>query len=149
MNSLFDDAGLASALERIRRLTADTPAAWGKMTVGQMLAHVQTPLLIATGEVKLKRSLLGRVLGGLVKKSVVGPKPFKQGLPTDPRFVVKDERDFAKEQGVLITCVEIFGRGGAAGVTPDPHPFFGKLSPAQWDGLMWKHLDHHLRQFGA
>lgn len=149
MNSLFDDTELNAVLVRVRKLSSDTPAQWGKMSVGQMLAHVQTPLLIATGEVKLKRSLLGRVLGGLVKKSVVGPKPFKQGLPTDPRFVVKDDRDFEREQSSLLACVEVFGRGGPAGVTPDPHPFFGKLSHGQWDALMWKHLDHHLRQFGV
>ncbi len=149
MNSLFDDTELTTVLERIRALDEGTQAAWGKMNVAQMLAHLQTPFLIATGDVKLKRSFLGRMLGGMVKKSVLSPKPFKQGLPTDPRFIVKDDRDFAKEQGALMACVEVFGRGGAAGVTPDPHPFFGKMTPAQWDALMWKHVDHHLRQFGA
>lgn len=29
------------------------------------------------------------------------------------------------------------------------HPAFGPLSGREWDVLSWKHLDHHLRQFGV
>ena len=67
--------------------------------------------------------------------------------PTDPKFRVLDERDFEPEQAELITLVKRFGESGA--VTTDPHPFFGPMSSEEWDRLMWKHLDHHLRQFGA
>ncbi len=35
------------------------------------------------------------------------------------------------------------------GLSKDPHPFFGNLNSEEWDTLNWKHLDHHLRQFGV
>ncbi|MDZ4803510.1 MAG: DUF1569 domain-containing protein [Candidatus Eisenbacteria bacterium] len=31
----------------------------------------------------------------------------------------------------------------------EPNPIFGNLSVDEWGKLSWKHLDHHLRQFGA
>jgi Protein of unknown function (DUF1569) len=42
-----------------------------------------------------------------------------------------------------------FAKGGAEGCTKHPHNFFGKLTPLEWATGMYKHLDHHLRQFGA
>ena len=55
--------------------------------------------------------------------------------------------DFQDERATLIDLVLRFGSMGA--VTPDPHPLFGSLTAEEWDRLMWKHLDHHLRQFGT
>ena len=149
MNSLLDSSESARFTERLRAVQPDSPAVWGKMDAAQMLAHCRTPLQLATGEVKLKRSLLGRLLGGLVKGKVVGPEPFKHDLPTDPRFRVADPRQFAEEHAAVLALVSKFSEAGLEGVTREPHPFFGSMSPAQWDTLMWKHLDHHLRQFGV
>lgn len=149
MKSLFDPKTLDEMLSRLRSLSNDSERKWGKMSVAQMLAHCQTPMCLAIGDVKLKRSLLGKLIGRMIKGKVVGPKPFKQGLPTDARFVVKDERDFATEHTALSALVERYAAGGPDGISKDPHPFFGPMTPEEWDALMWKHLDHHLQQFGA
>ena len=45
--------------------------------------------------------------------------------------------------------VDRFGVAGPSGLTSLPHPFFGPLSSEEWQALQWRHLDHHLRQFGA
>lgn len=149
MKSLLDPTEAGTMLGRLRALSAESTPQWGEMSVGQMLAHCATPMRMAMGDVKLKRSFLGKMLGWMIRKVALGPKPFRQGLPTDKRFVVTDEREFAAEQAGLIELVERFAAGGPDGITKEPHAFFGPMSAEEWDWLMWKHLDHHLRQFAV
>ncbi|MFN0057137.1 MAG: DUF1569 domain-containing protein [Planctomycetota bacterium] len=149
MSSMFNPKDSDAILARIQRLTPNQKAEWGKMNVSQMLAHCRAPLRVATGELQLKRSLMGFLFGRLAKKSLTGPKPFQRNLPTDKSFLVRDQRDFATEKRELIEQVQSFVAGGPAGLISTPHPFFGKLTVAEWDTLQWKHLDHHLRQFGV
>ena len=146
--SLSKAPGNAAAIQRIEALSADASPQWGKMTCPQMLAHCQKPLQVAAGELRLKRRLIGRLLGGWAKKKfVVGDAPFDLNSPTDPEFRIRDERDFERERARLIELVKRYGEHGV--VTPDPHPFFGPMSATEWDRLLSKHLDHHLRQFGV
>jgi hypothetical protein len=147
MKSLFNPAENKELIERIERLTPATQPKWGKMRVDQMLGHCQAPFQVAYGELKLKRGLIGFLFGGMAKKQMSGPKPFKQNLPTHPKFVVADQRVFNEEKQKLETYIERFNNPKA--IVLDTHPFFGKMSPNEWDNLMWKHLDHHLRQFGV
>ena len=148
-DSLFDPAGLSAILARLDRLRPDAARQWGKMSAAQMLAHCQQPLRVALGELPLKRSLVGYLFGRMAKKKLLAPEPWKPGMPTAPEFRITDARDFAKEQAALRALVERFGRGGPAGLSQNPHPFFGPLSTEEWQALQWRHLDHHLRQFGA
>ncbi len=148
MDTLLEASGNDAIVTRIGALAADTPALWGKMNVAQMLVHCQRPFLVASDELKLPRGLIGRLFGGMAKKRFVdGTAPFGKNSPTDPAFRVKDRHEFAREQAGLVRLVTRFGTTGAS--TRDPHPFFGPLTGAEWDRLLWKHLDHHLRQFGA
>lgn len=149
MPSLFQSADQAVIVLRIQSLRSDSARAWGRMSAAQMLAHCQPPLLVATGALPLKRGLVGILFGRLAKRQLAGPKPFGRDMPTAPEFRVKDERDFAREQQKLLQLVREFGQGGPAGLTKAPHPFFGPMTAEEWDLLQWKHLDHHLRQFGA
>lgn len=149
MPSLFQVEGLAEMLRRLQALQPGTPAVWGKMDVAQMLAHCQVPLRVASGELRLPRSFLGRLLGGMVKKKVTGPEPFRRGLPTDARFRVEEPREFAHEQRELMGLLERLQKAGPGGLTREPHPFFGPMSAEEWDALLWKHMDHHLQQFGV
>lgn len=148
-DSLFDVTGRAAMLARLDRLQPDAARQWGKMTAAQMLAHCQQPLRVATGELPLKRSLVGFLFGRLAKKKLLAPAPWKPGLPTAPEFKITDARDFAKEKAALLAIVKRFGEAGPAGLTTAPHPFFGPLTTDEWQALQWKHLDHHLRQFGG
>lgn len=147
--SLFDPEGRRSMLARIDSLQPDAARRWGKMTAGQMLAHCQQPLRVATGELRLKRNLMGLLFGRMAKRMLMKPGPMRPNLPTAPEFVVADERDFAREKAALLALVQAFGEAGPAGLTREPHPFFGRLQAEEWQTLQWKHLDHHLRQFGA
>ena len=147
--SIFRPADLDAVLARIRGLAPDTARVWGKMDAAQMFAHCQVPIRVALGDVKLKRGLVGILFGRMAKKSLMKPKDFGRGMPTAPEFRVLDRRDFEAERGRLVDLVGRLGRGGPGTLTAAPHPFFGAMTTDEWDTLMWKHLDHHLRQFGA
>lgn len=114
-----------------------------------MLAHCQAPLRVAVGELKLKRSLIGLLFGRMAKKKLLAPAAWKPNMPTAPEFKVQPKGDFMQERQALAALVQRFGEAGPDGTPEEPHPFFGPLTPAEWDALQWKHLDHHLRQFGA
>jgi transposase InsO family protein len=45
--------------------------------------------------------------------------------------------------------IDRFVAAGPKSCTTHPHSFFGPLTPEEWAILMYKHLDHHLRQFGV
>ena len=147
--SIFRADDLDTLLGRIGRLEPASTRTWGKMDAAQACAHCQVPLRVALGEQRLKRGLIGILFGGLAKKSLMRDEPFKENLPTDKAFLVRDARDFRVERERLVALVFRLGRGGPSLLTSEPHPFFGALTPAEWDRLMWKHLDHHLRQFGV
>ena len=63
--------------------------------------------------------------------------------------MIADERDLGAEREKLTGLIERFSAGGVGGCTKHPHSFFGKMTPEEWAVLMYKHLDHHLRQFGV
>ncbi|HUR28020.1 MAG TPA: DUF1569 domain-containing protein [Planctomycetota bacterium] len=147
--TLFETRSNQAIVARIQALRPDSKALWGKMQVAQMLAHCRQPLLVATGELQLKRGLIGILFGKLAKKKLTAPEPFKRGLPTAPQFIVRDPQAFAEERARLIALVERFAKEGPSVLSREPHPFFGPLTQEEWDLLQVKHLDHHLRQFGA
>lgn len=146
MKSLFDPTENQNIIDRIQKLTPASQAKWGKMNVAQMLAHCQHPLRVVYGEMKLKRSLMGILFGGMVKRMLLKDDPYKPGMPTAKEFIITDSHEFDKERKTLTDLVKRFSPDQ---VSKDPHPFFGKMTIAEWDFMQWKHLDHHLRQFGA
>lgn len=149
MTTLYDAQTMRQTVQRIEALRPDAQRQWGKMTVGQMLAHCCAPLRIAVDDVPSKQILLGKLLAPFAKRAAFGPKPFDRNLPTDASFRFTDARDLDTERARLLELLRRFGANGPAGVTRSPHIFFGPLEPEQWGVLMYKHTDHHLRQFGA
>lgn len=149
MPSLFNPTDSTAIVDRIKRLNPATQGQWGMMNVSQMLAHTQRPLRVATGELKLKRTLLGRVLGPYFKRKLVGPGTFPRNTATDKAFKVTDQRQFDTERTKLVELIQQYTEKGPKAITKDPHPFFGPMTPDEWDIIQWKHLDHHLRQFGV
>jgi len=150
MKSLFNTSHNNEIIDRINSLSNQSQAQWGKMNVSQMLSHCQMPLNVAYGELKLKRGFISILLGSTFRKSMTkDERPFNRSLPTDKAFVMVEQFEFEKEKNKLIALVKKFEQLGPNGITKDTHPFFGKMTPNEWDIIQWKHLDHHLRQFGA
>ncbi len=149
MKNLFEMETTDEVIARIDRLQPAAQRQWGKMDVAQMMAHCSAAMDMASGRLNPPRVFIGRLLGPLVKPILTNEKPFSKNNPTDKQLVVADRRDFVREQEQLKMKLWQFQEGGAQRCTTHPHPFFGPLDPQQWSRGMYKHLDHHLRQFGA
>jgi hypothetical protein len=149
MKTLFEKVAADEVLSRIEKLQPEVQRLWGKMDVAQMMAHCSGALDMASGKVILPRMFIGRLIGRMVRPIYSNEKPFSRSSPTDPKLVVSDQRDFNREREELKLRVGEFQQGGEAKCTRHPHPFFGSLTPYEWGRGMYKHLDHHLRQFGA
>lgn len=149
MRNIHDPATLNELLGRLSQIKADTPRQWGKMDAAQMMAHCSNALESTLGDKPVKRELLGLLFGKLAKKSVTSDEPFRQGLPTAASFVIKDSPDFDKEKQRLMSLITRLSKTSPEVITKNTHPFFGKMTAEEWNMLNYKHLDHHLRQFGA
>lgn len=149
MESLFNAKDRDAILTRIAALKPVSERQWGKMNPAQMLCHCALALETATGDRPMKQKFLGKILTPLIRKSVFGTKPFSKNSPTDPTFVASGERDFDAERKRLLALIDSFTTRGSAEAGQATHAFFGKLSGQEWGELMYKHLDHHLRQFGV
>jgi len=149
MKNLFDRETVDEVLSRIDKLQPTAARQWGKMDVAQMLAHCSATMDMASGRLNLRRSFIGRVLGPFVKPIYTNEKPFSRNSPTAKELVFANPEDFRRQQEQLRAKVQQFYEGGEAKCTRHPHPFFGPLTPQDWARGSYKHLDHHLRQFGA
>ena len=148
VKNLFDSSAYNEVLDRLNKLTTESQRQWGKMNVGQMLAHCNEAFRSSLAKMP-KRMLMGYLFGWLAKPLFFGPKPYKKSLPTAPNFIIKDERNFEEEKKQLTELVTQFHQADPALTASKVHPFFGKMTAEQWGKGMWKHLDHHLQQFGV
>jgi hypothetical protein len=150
MKDLFDAARVEEVKQRIARLRLDSQRQWGKMNAPQALAHCSRGFELASGDLRPPRVLIGRIIGPIIKPKVFGnDEPLRRNSPTVKGLVIQDDRDLAVERARLYGVIDRFVAAGPKGCTTHPHSFFGPLTPEQWAILMYKHLDHHLRQFGV
>lgn len=150
MKTLFDAGCIEDLQDRLTRLQPGSARQWGKMSPAQMLAHCSKGLEMAAGEIRPPRAFIGRIIGPMVKRAALGDdKPMMRNSPTSRELVIEDDHDFADEQARLSRLIGRVAAAGPAGCTSHPHAFFGPLTPDEWGILMYKHLDHHFRQFGV
>lgn len=149
MKSVYNVAENAELISRINLLNQESAALWGKMSVAQMMAHLQAPLNVAFGELNLKQSFIGILFGGYVKKKLAGDLPFGKNLPTVQQFVKNAPHNFEIEKQNLIKLIQRLAEKGSSSIIVYQHPFFGKMNAEEWDCLLYKHIDHHLQQFGV
>ncbi len=149
MKTMFDAACVDEVQHRLQQLQPTSGRQWGKMSPAQMLAHCSRGLEMAAGEIRPKRAFIGYIIGWAVKSAALrDERPMVRDSPTSRELVVVEPGDFDAEHARLRSLIDRFSAAGPAGCTSHPHAFFGSLSPNQWAILMYKHLDHHLRQFG-
>ena len=150
MRTLFEPTAVDDVQARLQRLQPGHQRLWGTMTVAQAIAHCSAGLEMALGDRRPPRVLIGRIIGPLIKRFALGnDEPMRPNSPTVPDLVVSDARDFKLECTRLAGLIDRFAVGGAARSTTHPHAFFGRLTSDEWAELTYKHLDHHLRQFGV
>ena len=149
MQSLQDATVINNFKKRIDTLKPDSQHQWGKMDVSQMMAHCSQALEINFGTQTGKQSFMGKIFGKVALKSILSDKPFKKDLPTAPGFKVVGEKEFNKEKQRLLGLLQKLQAADMNKLAEKKHPFFGTITADQWNTLISKHLDHHLKQFGA
>jgi len=149
MPSIFNTSDNQDLISRIDKLAPNTAATWGKMNAAQMLSHCQAPMDVAFGDLKLKSNFLLLLVGRIYKKKILAAPGFKKNSPTAPDFLRNGECDFEKSKSELIQKINRFSEQGEKVIKMHKHPFFGNMTSEEWDILQWKHLDHHLKQFGV
>lgn len=148
---IFSEEVSRKIVDRLNNLTPESERLWGKMDVAKMLAHcnVAYEMIYEPGKHPKPNFFMQIILKLFVKRIVVGEKPYKKNNPTAPAFVIKSDKDFEKERTRLVEYVEKtqkLGRDHYEGLESNG---FGKLTAEEVNNMMYKHLDHHLRQFGV
>jgi hypothetical protein len=149
MPNLFEPSVKQGIVERLSKLQSQATRQWGKMDAAQMLAHCSVAMEAGTGDKPLPQRLIGKIFAPFVRKGFLGDKPFPKNSPTDPTFVMSDSKDFAKEKEYLTKLIDRFCATGPEAAGKHTHAFLGRVKGEDWGVIMYKHLDHHLRQFSC
>lgn len=146
MATLHDDAYRSEVVKRVRQLRPDSPRRWGKMSVDQMLWHINTGLASALGQIQVppQKPPLPRAL----LKFVILNLPWPKGAPTLPTLVATGSYDFDAERARCLQLIDEFAAKKIDNEWP-LHPTFGRISGRDVSRLHAKHLNHHLTQFGV
>jgi len=150
MKNIFKPEVTAEIINRINKLTEDTKPQWGKMSVDQMLAHCCVSYEYVYEDIHPKPGTVkGFLLKMFVKKIVVNEKPYSRNSRTAPEFIMKGDKEFAAEKKRLIDYISKTQKQGEAYFDGKESHSFGKLNKDEWSNMFYKHLDHHLNQFGV
>jgi uncharacterized protein DUF1569 len=146
MKSILDKTARDEIIARVASLDENNTPQWGKMNISQMLRHCTKWDEMALGKKKYKQSFIGKLFGKMALKNMMKDEPMKKNLPTVPSFKIKENVDIAGEKAKWIALLNEYGHFSGSGYI---HPFFGALTAEQTGQLVYKHIDHHLRQFNG
>lgn len=150
MQNIFTQNVTEQVINRINNLKPTTPALWGKMGVAQMLAHCCITYQMVYDSVHPKPNFLMKLLlKTFVKNVVVSEKPYKHNSQTAPAFIIKEDKNFEEEKNKLVAFITKTQQLGEAHFDGKESLSFGVLTKTEWNNMFYKHLDHHLNQFGV
>ena len=149
-NNIFLDETTTKVIGRINNLKPESTPNWGEMQVAQMLAHCNVTYEMVYEDIHPKpNAFMKFILKAFVKKQVVSEKPYPRNGKTAPQFLIKSEKDFNTEKRRLIDYIEKTNALGESHFDGKESHSFGKLNKVEWNTMFYKHLDHHLKQFGV
>ena len=150
MKNIFKAEVTQEVIDRVNNLTPESQPIWGKMTVSQMLAHCSvTYEMVYDGTHEKPKGMMKLILKLFVKGMVTGEKPYKKNLRTAPQFLMTSDKDFELEKARLIAYLKKTQELGESHFDNKESLSFGRLSIKEWNNMFYKHLDHHLTQFGV
>lgn len=150
MKTIFDETVLNELIDRLGRLSPDSERQWGKMSPSQMMEHTARVLEMAmSAEQPIKQLFIGKAISWIFRKDFVGEKPFGKNAPTGADYKIRNDPDLDATRERLRSLIEKFHGHGPDALEGNVHPFFGKLTGDEWGVTQYKHVDHHLRQFGV
>jgi hypothetical protein len=147
VKSLFNPQDHLELQDRVQRLRAEQKPQWGRMSAVQMVAHLSDSLRMASGELEVAPKKVPFRYSPL-KELVLYLLPMPKGLPTSPELIARKPGDWSEEIADLRDQLNGVVQRGAEALSPT-HPAFGNMSARQWGVLIYRHIDHHLRQFGV
>ena len=148
--NIFTESVATEIIGRLNRLTATTQPNWGKMSVAQMLAHCCVTYEMYYEDKHAKPNFfVGFILKTFIKSSVVGEKSYPQNGSTAPQFVITETKDFEAEKARLIGFIQKTQQLGEAHFDGKASHSFSNLTKTEWNNMFYKHLNHHLTQFGV
>ncbi|MDT0645426.1 DUF1569 domain-containing protein [Zunongwangia sp. F260] len=148
MKTVFDDQVRAELVKRVGEVNKASTAEWGKMNVYQMLRHntYWNGWILGKYKPVYKQAISGKIFGKIaLKRMIRDEKPLARNIPTSPQFQVKETKgDLEPEKAEWILLIREYDSYN----NPDfIHDFFGRMTKEQIGQLVYKHTDHHLRQF--
>ena len=150
MKNVFDQEVTAELINRINKISVDSKPHWGKMSVDQMLAHCCVSYEFVYEDIHPKVSPVKvLLLKMLVKKFVVNENPYRRNSRTAPEFIMNGSKNFDAEKKRLVEYISRTQKKGEAYFDGKESRSFGKLNKVEWSNMFYKHLDHHLNQFGV
>ncbi len=150
MKNIFDLKETNVVVDRINALEASSRPQWGTMGPDQMLAHCNVTYEMAFEDKHPKPNAFTKLMLKLfVKSTVVNDKPYQKNSRTAPQFIIADAKNFQSEKARLIAYIKKTQNLGASHFDGRASHSFGKLTKQEWNNMFYKHLDHHLKQFGV
>jgi hypothetical protein len=148
MRSILNEGDRAAICNRMRSLSASSTARCGRMSVTGMLQHLHLSARMAVGDLPVA-SANKRVFQVFpLKHLILYVFPFPKGAPTARELYPGEAASFEEERAAVLALLDRMGVGPQDGPGP-AHPLFGPLSWREWGAATYKHVDHHLKQFGA
>jgi uncharacterized damage-inducible protein DinB len=147
MKSVLDKTARCELINRINKLDENSQPQWGEMNIYQMLKHCRLCEELYLGKISKKRVFMGRLFGRSALKNILSAdKDFPKNAPTSSLFKVREiSGDIATEKHNWIALIEQYDNYSNEFV----HWFFGKMTREQVGQFVYKHDDHHLRQFNV
>ena len=148
MGSILNESDRVAICTRVRSLTSSSTARWGRLDVTGMLQHLRLSARMAVGDLEVPSSNKRVFQVFPLKHLILHVLPFPKGAPTAPELKPEGEGSFEEERAALLALLDEIGAGPQEGAGP-AHPLFGPLSWREWGAVTYKHVDHHMKQFGV
>ncbi len=150
MENIFNTTTINEFKSRIQKLNINSKAKWGKMNVYQMLKHCTENEFLMLEEQYYSRRFIGKIFGKIVLKSIVkDDEKLKHNTPTHPKLIIKGNGDLEHQKKLWMVALDKYPLKNSNNYKHFIHPFFGKMTKEEVGIFAYKHIDHHLRQFGV
>ena len=148
MKTILDQITREELINRINLLNENNMAQWGKMNVYQMIKHCILCEEMYLRKMPFKRSLLGFFLGKIFLNQLMkDDKPKKHNSPTkDELKIAESTGNFWEDKSKWISLIGEYENYSKQDFV---HWFYGRMTKKQVGVSVYKHIDHHLRQFNV
>lgn len=147
MKTIFDAATADELTGRLALLRPDAKALWGKMSAYQMLKHCALSEEMFQGRKSYKRLFIGRLFGNMALTGILkDDAQMKKSQPTHQQMKIGGTGDFEVARRAWVSLLQGYRQPYGLELV---HPFFGRMNGDQVGKYVYKHTDHHLRQFGV